>query len=151
MAHTDLAQQTLAEHKMLTLVIEGLRNTLAWKVEGTDFARKLSTLRFITESFQRHLEHVLTLEEDGGYMDLVLQASPQQGNNVTGLKQEHQQFRKEASHIVHQFEHVSSTDGDSFARICGELDDLLNRLDAHKKKEVKLMQKAFAQDEGGEG
>jgi hypothetical protein len=151
MAHTDLAQQTLAEHKMLTLLIEGLHNTLAWKVQGTDFTRKLSTLRFITHSFQRHLERVLALEEFHGYMDLVLQASPQLGNSVDALRQEHQQFRKETSHIVHRFEHASPTDGDSFSRICGDLVDLLNKLDAHNKKEINLMQEAFDQDEGGEG
>jgi len=136
---------------MLTLLIEGLRNTLAWKVEGTDFTRKLSTLRFITHSFQRHLERVLALEEYDGYMDLVLQASPQQGNNVNVLKQEHQQFRKDASLIVHRFENVLPTDGGSFSRTCDELVDLLKRLEAHNKKEIELMQEAFDQDEGGEG
>jgi Hemerythrin HHE cation binding domain len=151
MAHTDLAQQTLVEENMLVLVIEGLRTTLAWQVQGTDFSRKLSTLRFITESFQRHLERVLAVEEYDGYMDLVLHASPQSGNNVDALRQEHDHLRKDASHIVHGFEHVSTTDCDSFARICGDLLGLLKRLDAHNKKEVKLMQKAFAQDEGGEG
>ena len=150
MAHTELDQQTLAEHNMLTLLIEGLRNTLAWKVQGTDFTRKLSTLRFITHSFQRHLEHVLALEEHDGYMDLVLQACPKLGNSVDALRQEHQQFRKETSHIVHRFENVSTTDGDSFSRICSELVDLLNKFDAHNKQIVKLMQKAIPQDEGGE-
>jgi hypothetical protein len=133
------------------LLIEGLRNTLAWKVQGTDFVRKLSTLRFYTQSFQRHLERVLALEEYDGYMDLVLQASPQLGNGVDALRREHEQFRKESSHIVHRFEHVSPTDGDSFARICDELHGLLNRLAAHNKKEVNLMQEAFARDDGGEG
>ena len=151
MAQTDLAQQTLVENKMLMLVIEGLRNTLAWNVQGTDFARKLSTLRFIIQSLQRHLERVLALEEYDGYMDLVLQASPQLANSVDALRKEHQQFRKEASQIVHRFEHVSPTDGHSVARICGELVGLLDRLDAHNKKEVNLMQNAFAIDEGGEG
>src|ERR1022692_511411 len=135
MAHTDLAQQTLVEQNMLLLIIEGLRNTLAWEVQGTDFARKLSTLRFITHSFQRHLERVLALEEYDGYMDLVLQASPQLGNSVDALRQEHQQFRKETSHIVHQFEHVSPTDGALFSQTCDELVDFLKRLDAHNKKE----------------
>ena len=41
MARTDLGKQTLVENKMLMLLIEGLRNTLAWKVQGIDFARKL--------------------------------------------------------------------------------------------------------------
>jgi len=151
MAHTDLAQQTLVEQNMLMLLTEGLRNTLAWKVQGTDFVRKLSTLRFVTQSFQRHLEHVLALQEYDGYMDLVLQISPQLGNVVDALRLEHDQFRKDASHIVHQFEHVLPTDGDSFARICAELDGLLNSLDVHNKKEVTLVQQAFAQDEGGDG
>src|SRR5947207_15996801 len=100
MVYTDLAQQTLVEHGLLLLLMEGLRNTLAWKVPGTDFARKLSTLRFITQSFQRHLERVLALEEYDGYMDLVLKESPQLGNVVDGLRQEHDQFRAEARHIV---------------------------------------------------
>ena len=151
MAHTDLAQQTVVEQNMLMLLIEGLRNTLAWKVQGTDFVRKLSTLRFTTQSFQRHLEHVLALQEYDGYMDLVLRNGPQMGKVVDTLRQEHDQFRKEASHIVHQFEHVLPTDGDSFDRICAELVGLLKRLDVHNKKEVALMQQAFAQDEGGQG
>lgn len=151
MVHTELAQQTLAEHNMLTLLIEGLRNTLAWKVQGTDFTHKLSTLCFITQSFQRHLEHVLALEEFDGYMDLVLQANPQLDNSVDALRQEHQRFRKESSHVVDLFEHVSPTDGESFSYACNELVALLNKLDVHNKKVVKLMEKAYPQDEGGEG
>jgi uncharacterized protein YhaN len=141
MAHAELAQKTLAEHNMLTLLIEGLRNTLAWKVQGTDFSRKLSTLRFITQSFQRHLEHVLASEEFDD-LDLALQASPQPGNSADALRQEHQQFRKETDRVVHQFEQVSRTDGESFSRTCGELVGLLNRLDAHNKKVGNLMPKA---------
>jgi hypothetical protein len=57
----------------------------------------------------------------------------------------------EAIQIVHGFEHVSPTDGDSFARICGDLVGLLNRLAAHNKKEGSLMQEAFDRDDGGEG
>ena len=97
------------------------------------------------------LEHVLALQEYDGYMDLVLQISPQQGNLIDALRQEHDQFRKEASHIVHQFEHALPTDGDSFARSCAELAGLLNRLDVHNKKEMALLQEAFVQDEGGQG
>src|SRR5204863_6543058 len=112
MAHTDLAQQTLAEENMFRLLIAGLRQTLAWDVQGTDFARKLSSLRFMAQSFQRHLGHLLALEEYDGYMDLVLQTNQQLGNTVIALKQEHDQFRKEASQIVYRFENVSPADGE---------------------------------------
>ena len=116
MVYTDLAQQTQVEHGLLMLLMKGLRDTLAWKVPGDDFARKLSTLRFITQSFQRHLERVLSLEEYDGYMDLVLQASPQQGNTVDALRKEHDTFRDEARHIVHRFEHISPKDAAAFGR-----------------------------------
>lgn len=148
---TDLAQQTQVEHGLLLLLIEGLRNTLAWKVSGADFARKQSTLRFITQSFQRHLERVLSLEEYDGYMDLVLKASPQLGNTVDALRKEHDQFRAEARRVLHRFEHVSAKDPDGFARTCDELSQLLARVEAHNKKEADLIQEAFARDEGGEG
>lgn len=151
MVYTDLAQQTQVEHGLLMLLMEGLRNTLTWKVPGVDFARKLSTLRFITQSFQRHLERVLSLEEYDGYMDLVTQASPQLSNTVDSLRVEHDRFRDEARHIVHRFEHISPKDTEAFARNCDELVDLLNRLDEHNKKEANLIQEAFVRDEGGEG
>ena len=46
----------------------------------------MSTLRFITQSLQRHLERVLALEEYDGYMDLVLHESPRLSNTVAALK-----------------------------------------------------------------
>jgi len=151
MVHTDLVQQTMVEQNMLLLLVEGLRNTLAWEVQGGDIARKLSTLRFITQSFQRHLERVLAIEEDDGYMGLASQSSLWLGHGIHSLKMEHQQFRREAARIVHRFETVGPDDGDSFARICDELIGLLDRLQAHDDREGQLMQEAFARDEGGEG
>jgi hypothetical protein len=151
MPHQDLAQQTLVENGMLMLILEGLRNTLAWQVRETGIPRKLSTLRFITQSLQRHLERVLALEEYDGYMDLVLHESPRLSNTVAALKVDHEQLRKDAIHIVLEFEQVDPADTERFDRDCAELAGLLNRLDAHNKKEAKLMQEAFARDGGGEG
>ena len=39
-------------------LMEGLNTALAWKIQENDFARKLSTVRFLTQSFQRHLERL---------------------------------------------------------------------------------------------
>src|SRR5260370_35079482 len=99
MGHHDLAQQTLVENGMLMLIREGLRNTLAWSVQDAGIPRKLSTLRFITQSFQRHLERVLALEEHDGYMDLVLHESPRLCNTVTAWKLAPDQLRIHATPI----------------------------------------------------
>ena len=65
--NNDIAQQTVVEDGILKLLVEGLRSALAWKVTN-DFSRKLSSVRFITQSFQRHLERLMALEEYDGYM-----------------------------------------------------------------------------------
>ncbi len=58
----EIAEQIKVEHFLLKQIMEGLRITTAWQVEGTDASRKLSTLRFIAGSFQRHLDRLRTLE-----------------------------------------------------------------------------------------
>src|SRR4051812_6360907 len=99
MAVSDLAQQTAVEHTLLQYLMEGLRTTIAWQHQG-DGVRKLSTLRFIGQSFQRHLERLLALEECDGYMDLVLQRNPQLRKTVDALREEHEFFRQSVRRIV---------------------------------------------------
>ena len=86
MAHQDIAQQTLLEHGMLNHLTDALRSVIDWKFQGDDFSRKLSTLRFIAQSFQRHLERLMALEEYDGYMDMVGGLSPHLGKDVQGRR-----------------------------------------------------------------
>ena len=51
------------EQELLRHVMEGLRLSTTWQVRGPDASRKLSTLRFVTGSFQRHLERLRTALE----------------------------------------------------------------------------------------
>ena len=146
----DIAQQSLVENGMLEHLEEALRNTMAWEVHGPDLSRKLSTLRFIAGSFQRHLERLFTLEEFDGYMDLVLKTSPNLGKQVFSLKEEHGRLRNGARQIVNRMERLAPTDQPGFDTICGDLQVLLQKLDQHTKKEVELFQEAFHEG-GGEG
>lgn len=117
----EMAQQTLVENEFLKLLMESLRTTLAWKVQGNDFSRKLSTLRFVAQSFQRHLERVFSLEEYDGYMNLVSKKSPRLSRTVDALRMEHDQFRIGIRRIVHGLEHVSPTNQASFDSLCADL------------------------------
>jgi hypothetical protein len=67
MAPQDITQQTLLEQGMLYHLTDALRSVIDWKLHGADLSRKLSTLRFIAQSFQRHLERVMALEEYDGW------------------------------------------------------------------------------------
>jgi hemerythrin-like domain-containing protein len=146
----DIAQQTLVENGMLQHLEEALRATMAWEVHGPDLSRKLSTLRFIAGSFQRHLERMFTLEEFDGYMDLVLKTSPNLGKHVFALKNEHGQLRNGTRQIIHRLERVGPTDQAGFDKICDDFQTLLQKLDHHTQKEVELFQEAFHEG-GGEG
>jgi hypothetical protein len=63
MTNQDIAQQISIEHGMLKHITDALRLALGWQMEGDDLSRKLSTVRFISQSLQRHLEHLMALEE----------------------------------------------------------------------------------------
>src|SRR5436190_277538 len=106
----DIAQQTKVETGMLKYLVEGLRATIAWKVQGGDFSRKLSTLRFIVRSFRTHLDRLFALEEFDGYMDLVRKKSPRLSRTVDELRQEHDSFRTEIRLIAHALERIVAAD-----------------------------------------
>ena len=141
----DIAQQTKVETGMLKYLVEGLRATIAWKVQGGDFSRKLSTLRFIVRSFRTHLDRLFALEEFDGYMDLVRKKSPRLSRTVDELRQEHDSFRTEIRLIAHALERIVAADLSRFDTLCNELVDLLDKLDEHGRKEADLFLEAFEQ------
>jgi hemerythrin-like domain-containing protein len=147
----DIAQQSELENSMLKVLMDGVRATVAWKVHGDDISRKLSTLRFIVQSLQRHLERLFSLEEDDGYMDLVKKKAPRLSRTVEALKLEHEEYRNGIKWIVHSLEQITSKDKAKFAAVCDEVLDFLEKLDKHGRKEIDLIQEAFEREVGGEG
>jgi hemerythrin-like domain-containing protein len=147
----EITQQIAVESSMFKLLEEGLRNTLAWKVQGNDFSRKLATLRFMAQSFHRHLEHLLAAEEFDGYMTHVEELAPQLARSVDALKNQHDKFRAGSRRILHGLERVSPSDQASFNKVCDEFLALLQAIDEHNEREASLFTEAFSRDGGGEG
>jgi hypothetical protein len=146
-----VVQPTLVENRMLKYLVEGLWTTLAWKINETEFTRKLATLRFIAHCFQRHMERLMTLEECDGYMEYVLERSPKLEKTVAALKQDHEYFRKETIRIVQELDQFSQSEDATFTRISDDLSVLLTKLGKHNGKEVDVFEEAFEREEGGEG
>ena len=146
---SDQAQQALIEHGLLRHLVDGLQATLGWQASGGDFSRSLSTLRFISQSFQRHLERLLALEEYDGYLDEVAATSPHLARQVDALRGEHTWLRETTRRIVHRLD--CPPDEAEFAGICDDLAELLQRVEKHSRKEVTLLQETFDRDIGGEG
>ena len=146
-----MERQMQVEHEMLKHLMEGMRIALGWQVQGSDASRKLSTLRFVVGSFQRHLEHVLTLEECDGYLDRVLEDAPNLGRAVDTLRADHDRFRAETRYLLQRLEALPSTDLAGLERTGEELRVLLGRVEEHNRKETALLHEALARDRGGEG
>lgn len=151
MVHDEVAQQAYIEHEMLKHIAGALRATMEWKLSGEDLSRKLSSLRFIGESFQRHLEHVFDLEEYDGYMAVVTESHPHLHEKTAVLREEHDQIRRRVRGVLHNLRRLESDDAPAFADACRELLSLLDHLNDHNHREMSLIQEAITCDMGGEG
>jgi hypothetical protein len=150
MEHKAISQQLLIEHEMITHLETALRNILQWTSHGQDLSRKLSSLRFMTESFERHLERLMTLEEHDGYMEVVVESQPQLKAQVDTLRSDHDLFRLTLRRITARLDRLSGEDKFRIEQVSDELLLLLETLDIHSRKEVDLLQESILRDEGGE-
>jgi hypothetical protein len=139
------------EHQILDHVKQALRVTLDWKVPTVGVARKLSSVQFTMKSFQRHLERLMNLEEQDGYMVLVAETKPNMSFRVDRLARDHDQFRDSFYRLLPEVEALSEYQNEDFEDICRQIYELLARVDRHDEEEVELLQETFLCDEGGEG
>jgi hypothetical protein len=146
-----IAAQTLMEHRTLEYVKQALRVTLHWDLDSVGADRKLSSVRFIAESLQRHLARLMELEESGGYMQAVVDEKPHLADQIVRLRADHEAFRTVLDALM-----PASFDGDGLADDAltpygASLLKFLDRLDEHDRRETNLIQIAFCEDDGGEG
>lgn len=147
----EIAQQAAIEHEMLKHIAAAMRATIEWKLSGDDVSRKLGSLRFVSQSFQRHLEHVMALEEYDGYMNIVTESYPQLTERTEKLRQEHDRFRETLGRLNYRLERISPAELAAFEENCAELNQLLEEINDHNQRETALIQEAFLEDVGGEG
>ena len=139
------------EHQILDHVKQALRVTLGWQVPAVGLSRKLSSVQFTLKSFQRHLERLMDLEEQDGYMVFVAETKPHLSVRVERLEHDHDQFRREIRHILPEVEALNEFEGEEFEHVCGEIAALLEEVDRHDIEEIELLHETLLFDEGGEG
>jgi hypothetical protein len=148
----DLAGLSLIEQNMLTQLTEALRLRLIRAAQERSVSHEqLATLRFITQSFHRHLQRMMELEERDGYFGWVVDTNPQLSRAVEALQAEHDRLGQRCDLLVQRMENDPNSHGQALDRTCDELLELLRELDAHSEKEATLLQDAMTRDEGGEG
>ena len=139
------------EHQILDHVKQALRVTLGWQVPAVGLPRKLSSVQFTLKSFQRHLQRLMDIEEQEGYMVLVAETKPHLAVRVERLEHDHQQFRREMEHLLPEVDALTDYESEAFERKCEEIYALLDSIDRHDAEEIELLQETLLFDEGGEG
>jgi len=142
---------TCMEHQILHHIKQALRVTLDWQAPIVSMPRKLSSLQFTIKSFQRHLQRVISMEEDGGYMADVRDARPHYQDRIDGLAADHARFRARLEELIPELNDISEWDEPRFIQVCDDLRALLDDVDRHDLREIELLQESILCDDGGEG
>lgn len=147
----SLASTSLLEHQVLDHVKQALRVILDWDAPEVSLPRKLSSLKFTLKSFSRHLERVMSIEEEGGYLADVVASRPNLESRIISLNRDHLRFRTRVRQISTRLESLTGWQEDQFAGLCMEIHELLGALDRHDAKEIDVLQESLLTDDGGEG
>lgn len=138
------------EHAVMEHIKQAMRVTLDWHAPEVSLPRKVSSLQFTIKSLQRHLERVMSLEEDGGYMAVVAETKPHLCDRADCLARDHDAFRAELKRLLPALNSLNEWDEPRFEQVGGALRQLLDAIDRHDQQEVELLQ-SLVDDEGGEG
>jgi hypothetical protein len=151
MNSTSATSTAAMEHAILEHIKQAMRVTLDWQAPEVSLPRKISSLQFTIKSLQRHLERVMSIEEEGGYLAVVLDAKPQLRDRLASLAGDHQSFRNRLKRLLPELAALNEWEEDNFKRVCADLRQLIDDIDQHDKQEVELLQQSLLDEEGGEG
>lgn len=138
------------EHQILQHVKDALRVTIDWQAPAVSLPRKISSVRFTLKSFNRHIERLMALEEEGGYLSSVLEEKPYLQDRVDQLAFDHGRLRAKIRRIAPMLDELQEWQEADFERACEEIRKLLQDVDRHDAAEIDLLQE-LCFDEGGEG
>ena len=145
----EIAKQFQVELALLVNFERSLRIVLDWMTGDHEIARKLSTMRFVAQSFDRHLARLRVLSEHGGYMHLVTDSMPNLANEVSVLKTVRDRLQAELEPMIIALEHLSPGDKSEFEQICVDVERYLEALNAHDQQERDLLHCSTYGEEGG--
>jgi hypothetical protein len=147
----EIVRQAEVELAILLVIEQSLRLALQWTTRDRANSHKLSTLRFVARSFERHLTRTRVLADHGGYMHLITDANPHLASEVRALRDAREELQANFEGIILRLEYVSPDDAAAFGEVCAQLECYLEQLETHGQKEMELLQHSFVQEEGGEG
>jgi len=150
MRKDSIISQLEIERELISHIGASLGKTLDWPNDA-DPSRKLSTMRFITEAFHRHLERLMAIHEYDGYMSYVTRMRTELTAAVDQLRRAHEALRESLRRASLRLQRLSADDGAAIESASDSLRKLLADYDRHLVAETRLIQEALLRDLGGSG
>lgn len=146
----SVAEQAAIEQQALQHIKQALRVAIGWRSTADNIERKLSSVRFMAQSLERHMERLMSLEEEGGYMQGAVEEKPHLTDRASTLRGDHERFRVMLREIMQRLKEAAAQAEPPVDECCAALSELLARIDLHERTEQALLQETLY-DEGGEG
>ena len=139
------------EQRVLSHVKGALRVMVDWRAPAVSLDRKQTGIRHALRSYLRHLQRLLDLEEQGGYLEDLVESRPNLQERVEKLRAEHEQIRESIRNFSATIDNSDAWVGDHFDGSCDSIRVLLEEVDNHDRQEIALLQDSMLTDVGGEG
>jgi hemerythrin-like domain-containing protein len=143
--------QFSVESAVLEHVKDALRTAIRSDTDRMGLSKKVSSVCFVAESLYRHLQRLLTLEEDVGYAELLEEIKPHLHDRATALLCEHHEIRNMLEHLISAQKTLRPEDERDFLDYCENVMALLDKIDRHETSERIILQEVYCSEEGGEG
>ena len=140
--------QSWVEHQALEHIKRALRVTIDWRTPAITSERKRSSVSFAMDCFARHMERLMAIEEEDGYMRHVAEVKPHNAKRVAKLQGDHARFRTQLAEFTRQLSDLSEWQSVDFDQLCDDIRQLLDDIDQHDTDEIRLLQESMLQDEG---
>lgn len=151
LANQAAPQVLTTEQQIFSHIKQALRVMVDWRAPAVSQGRKRTSVRFALRSFCRHLERLMSFEEQGGYLPNVTSSRPNWEHRVDLLRAEHQRLRDHINRLTPQIDDEGVWQTERFESACRAIRELLDEVDRHDRDEIALLQETHVMDEGGEG
>ena len=134
-----LSEQARVEFAILLGTEEALRAAFNWFVQPGLLIHKISTLRFLANSFGHHLTRIIAIADHGSSLHRDSEPDPYMISNIQDLRFVLHSFRSEVENAVVRLDFLSPSDKVEFAKICAEFEVVLDDFRFHGLRVCKPM------------
>jgi hemerythrin-like domain-containing protein len=143
-----VAEQMERDHKILNRKMGELKIILSDDVSPKDFPNWRLECILELQDFKEQLKKHFALEEEGGFMNEVLQMAPETERQISKLLAEHKQMIKSLDEILSALKPMLEKDPASLETVRINLNEMMVTLRQHENAEYDLIQKAYYQQYG---